>query len=188
MFIETAETPNPASLKFLPGRDVTGQAPPRHLQTADDAEKTSPLAARLFGIAGVEGVFLGQDFITVTKADALDWVQLKPPVLGAIMEHFIAQRPVLHDAASQAPGPHDGGEDSEVVQQIKELLDTRVRPAVAQDGGDIVFHDFKDGIVFLHLQGACAGCPSSTLTLKSGIERLLMHFIPEVQEVQAVGG
>lgn len=187
MFIQTAPTPNPASLKFLPGVDVTGSQSPRHLETAEEAAGVSPLAERLFAIAGVSGVFLGQDFITVTKTDESDWTQLKPPVLGAIMEHFIAKRPVLIDTAKTPAATSDAtGEDSAVVGQIKELLDTRVRPAVAQDGGDIVFHDFKDGIVFLHLQGACAGCPSSTMTLKSGIERLLTHFIPEVQEVQAV--
>ncbi len=182
MFIQTEQTPNPATLKFLPGRDVMASG------TADfadpEAAKRSPLAERLFQVEGVTGVFLGADFVTVAKADDKEWYLLKPAVLGVIMEHFVAGRPVLHEGLESEAD--DGGEDSEVVQQIKELLDTRVRPAVAQDGGDIIFRSFEDGIVYLHMQGACAGCPSSTATLKMGIENMLRHYIPEVVEVRPV--
>ena len=183
MFIQTEPTPNPATLKFLPGQEVaaTGTA---DFPTRESAER-SPLAQRLYGIEGVTGVFLGADFVTVTKADEREWYLLKPAILGVIMEHFVAGRPVLHDApAEQTTSPAE--EDSEVVAQIKELLDTRVRPAVAQDGGDIIFQSFEDGVVFLHLQGACSGCPSSTATLKMGIENMLRHYIPEVVEVRAL--
>ena len=183
MFIQTEETPNPATLKFLPGREVAGST------TADFPEPESagrsPLAERLFAIDGIAGVFLGADFVTVTKAGDKEWYLLKPAVLGVIMEHFTAGRPVLlSDVAEAAENVSE--EDSEVVAQIKELLDTRVRPAVAQDGGDIVFQGFEGGVVFLHMQGACAGCPSSTATLKMGIENMLRHYIPEVLEVRAV--
>lgn len=182
MFIQTETTPNPATLKFLPGRDVMAAG------TADFADATtagrSPLAQRLFDVEGVTGVFLGSDFVTVTKSPDKEWYVLKPAILGMIMEHFTSGRPVLlPDAQDAAAAPED---DDEVVTQIKELLDTRVRPAVAQDGGDIVFHGFEDGVVYLHMQGACAGCPSSTATLKSGIENMLRHYVPEVQEVRAV--
>jgi Fe-S cluster biogenesis protein NfuA len=181
MFIQTEQTPNPATLKFLPGRDVTGNG------TADfpsaDAASRSPLAERLFGIDGVSGVFLGIDFITVTKAGDKEWHLLKPAILGAIMEHFTAGRPVLLEAAAAAG---DAAEDSEIVAQIKELIETRVRPAVAQDGGDIVFDSFEDGVVYLQMQGSCSGCPSSTATLKAGIENMLKHYIPEVVEVRPV--
>lgn len=182
MFIQTEQTPNPATLKFLPGRDVMPSG------TADftsvDAAKRSPLAERLFGIEGVNGVFLGMDFITVTKSGDRDWHLMKPAILGAIMEHFTAGKPVLLDTAPATVG--EAGEESEVVAQIKELIDTRVRPAVAQDGGDIVFDSFEDGVVYLHMQGSCSGCPSSTATLKAGIENMLRHYIPEVVEVRAV--
>ncbi len=183
MFIQTEETPNPATLKFLPGCEVAGST------TADFPEPESagrsPLAERLFAIDGIAGVFLGADFVTVTKAEDKEWYLLKPAVLGVIMEHFTAGRPVLLSDAA-APIENVSEEDSEVVAQIKELLDTRVRPAVAQDGGDIVFQSFEDGVVFLTMQGACAGCPSSTATLKMGIENMLRHYIPEVLEVRAV--
>ena len=183
MFIQTEETPNPATLKFLPGQTVMESG------TADlpdaEAAKRSPLAERLFGIDGVSGVFLGSDFVTVTKAADRDWYLMKPAILGVIMEHFTAGRPVLLDGAATPDSTVDE-EDSEVVAQIKELLDTRVRPAVAQDGGDIIFQSFEDGVVYLHLQGACSGCPSSTATLKMGIENMLRHYIPEVLEVSAV--
>ena len=183
MFIQTEQTPNPATLKFLPGRDVMGAG------TADfpdpESAKRSPLAERLFQIEGVNGVFLGSDFITVTKAGETEWHLVKPAILGVIMEHYTAGRPtVLEPAAGE--GQEAGGEDSEVVQQIKELLDTRVRPAVAQDGGDIIFRSYEDGIVYLMMQGACSGCPSSTATLKMGIENMLRHYIPEVVEVRPV--
>ena len=141
---------------------------------------------RLFAVDGVRGVFLGSDFITVTKDDALDWDHLKPAVLGAVMEHYQSGDVALTQAAAGGHQSHEDGPDSEIVTQIKELLDTRVRPAVAQDGGDITFHGFERGIVYLHMQGACAGCPSSTLTLKMGIENLLRHYIPEVLEVRPV--
>jgi Fe-S cluster biogenesis protein NfuA len=183
MFIQTEQTPNPATLKFLPGRVVLEHG------TADfpdvGAAHRSPLARRLFDVAGIERVFLGSDFITVTKADALDWQVIKPAVLGGIMEHFTSGEPVMRapegDAADAA-----GEADDEIVAQIKELLDTRIRPAVAQDGGDIVFHSFEEGVVYLHMQGSCSGCPSSTATLKMGIENLLRHYVPEVVEVRPV--
>ena len=183
MFIQTEQTPNPATLKFLPGRDVMGTG------TADfpdrEAAKRSPLAERMFQIEGVEGVFLGSDFITVTKAGDKEWYLLKPAILGVIMEHFTAGRPIVLES-EEAAAEQSAGEDSEVVRQIKELLDTRVRPAVAQDGGDIIFRSYEDGVVYLMMQGACSGCPSSTATLKMGIENMLRHYIPEVVEVRPV--
>jgi len=182
MFIQTEQTPNPATLKFLPGRDVMTSG------TADfpnaEAAQLSPLAERLFGIDGVAGVFFGSDFITVTKTADKDWHLMKPAILGAVMEHFTAGKPILAENAASAGAAEC--EDSDVVMQIKELIDTRVRPAVAQDGGDIVFDSFSEGVVYLHMQGSCSGCPSSTATLKSGIENMLKHYIPEVQEVRAV--
>ena len=184
MFIETESTPNPATLKFLPGVDVMGAA------TADfasrDVAERSPLASALFGLDGVARVFLGGDFITVTKTEAEDWQALRPRVLGAIMEHFVAGRPVIEGQADAAPEEAVAPEDREIVEQIKELLDTRVRPAVASDGGDIVFRGYKDGIVRLHMQGACSGCPSSAATLKHGIENMLRHYVPEVLSVEQV--
>ncbi len=185
MFIQTESTPNPATLKFLPGQDVLGTG------TADfpskDTADASPLATRIFAVAGVTGVFFGADFVTVTKSDDTDWDHVKPAILGAIMEHFQSGAAVMASDATPASGHAEHtGEDGEIVEQIKELLDTRVRPAVAQDGGDITFHGFDRGIVYLHMQGACAGCPSSTLTLKMGIENLLKHYIPEVVEVRPV--
>lgn len=186
MFIQTETTPNPATLKFLPGETVLGSG------TADfptpETGAASPLARRIFAVDGVTGVFLGRDFVTVTKADHVPWDHLKPSVLGAIMEHFQSGAPAIEGAAADTGGhvAHEAGPDAEIVVQIKELLDTRVRPAVAQDGGDITFHGFDRGIVYLHMQGACAGCPSSTLTLKMGIENLLRHYIPEVVEVRPV--
>ena len=182
MFIQTEPTPNPATLKFLPGRTVmsTGTA---NLTDAEGA-KRSPLAEGIFAVEGVTGVFLGADFVTVTKDEASDWYQLKPAILGSIMDHFTAGRPTILEGAAAEGGA--AGEDDEIVSQIKELLETRVRPAVAMDGGDIVFHDFQEGVVYLHMQGSCSGCPSSTATLKAGIENMLRHYIPEVQEVRAV--
>ncbi len=181
MFIQTEPTPNPATLKFLPGRTVM-EAGTRNFVDAAAAEN-SPLGQSLFALDGVTGVFLGQDFVTVSKRDDIDWYQMKPLVLGAIMEHFTAGRAVVLDE-QKAEGANE--EDSEIVVQIKELLETRVRPAVAQDGGDIVFHSFDDGVVYLHMQGSCSGCPSSTATLKAGIENMLKHYVPEVQEVRAL--
>ncbi|MDR0808184.1 MAG: NifU family protein [Gemmobacter sp.] len=184
MFIQTESTPNPATLKFLPGRAVLdiGTA---DFPSAETAEK-SPLAYRIFAVPGVTGVFFGSDFVTVTKAESSQWDHIKPAILGAIMEHFQSGAPVIQGEARAAHGSNHAAEDDEIVRQIKELLDTRVRPAVAQDGGDITFHGFDRGVVYLHMQGACAGCPSSTLTLKMGIENLLRHYIPEVTEVRPV--
>jgi Fe-S cluster biogenesis protein NfuA len=182
MFIQTEQTPNPATLKFLPGCQVMESGTANF--TTAEAARRSPLAERLFELDEVTGVFLGADFITVTKGGDSDWYQMKPAVLAVIMEHFTAGRPVIvGDATAAAEGEE---EDDEVVAQIKELLETRVRPAVAQDGGDIIFHDFEDGVVYLHMQGSCQGCPSSTATLKAGIENMLRHYIPEVIEVRAV--
>ncbi|WP_421725464.1 NifU family protein [Bauldia sp.] len=183
MFIQTETTPNPASLKFLPGRPVLGDGN-AEFRDATDAE-ASPLATRLFAVPGVTGVFLGGDFITVTKGEA-EWPHLKPAVLGAIMEHFLSGMPVL-DRTPEPTADEDeffDEADADTVAMIKELLDTRVRPAVAQDGGDITFRGFQDGVVFLNMRGACAGCPSSTATLKHGIENLLRHFVPEVREIR----
>jgi Fe-S cluster biogenesis protein NfuA len=183
MFIQTEVTPNPATLKFLPGGPVldTGTL---EIRDADQAAQ-SPLAERLFGILGVSGVFFGSDFITVTKG-AGEWQQLKPMILGAIMEHFMSGAPLLANAAAES---NDGEEffdasDAETVATIKELIETRVRPAVANDGGDITFRGFKDGVVYLNMKGSCAGCPSSTATLQHGIQNLLRHFIPDVTEVR----
>ncbi len=184
MFIQTETTPNPATLKFLPGQVVlTGGA--REFRSRDEADAASPLAARLFAVDGVTGVFLGSDFISVTKSDG-EWQHLKPPVLGAIMEHYLSGEPVLHAAGNtgDASGENFAPEDADVVATIKDLIETRVRPAVANDGGDIIFSGFRDGIVYLSMRGACAGCPSSTATLRYGIENLLKHFVPEVREVQ----
>ncbi|MCP1336412.1 NifU family protein [Futiania mangrovi] len=185
MFIQTETTPNPATLKFLPGREVLGQGT-ANFPTAD-AAAPSPLAQRLFEVDGVTGVMLGGDFITVTKGDA-EWHHIKPAILGAIMDHFTSGRPVMEAAGGAAMSGHaqHEGEDAEIVEQITELLDSRVRPAVAADGGDIVFHGFKNGVVYLHMQGACAGCPSSTITLKNGIENMLRHYVPEVVAVEQV--
>jgi Fe-S cluster biogenesis protein NfuA len=183
MFIQTEATPNPATLKFLPGRPVLENGT-LDLRDAAQAEQ-SPLAERLFGIAGVSGVFFGSDFITVTKS-AGEWQQLKPMILGAIMEHFMSGAPLLTAGGTEVK---DGEEffdeaDAATVATIKELIETRVRPAVANDGGDITFRGFKDGVVYLNMKGACSGCPSSTATLRHGIQNLLHHFIPDVTEVR----
>jgi len=186
MFIETEGTPNPATLKFLPGRDVLGA------RTADfatpESAAASPLADAIFAIPGVARVFLGADFVSVTKSDATDWSALKPPILAALMEHFIAGRPALLEAdqADEDLVEPIAPEDEEIVAQIRELLDTRVRPAVAGDGGDIVFRGYHEGIVKLHMQGSCSGCPSSRATLKHGIENMLRHYVPEVTSVEQV--
>jgi Fe-S cluster biogenesis protein NfuA len=188
MFIQTEATPNPSTLKFLPGKVVleTGTA---EFRDETEARAASPLAARLFSVPGVTGVFLGYDFITVTK-DSADWQHMKPAILGNIMEHFMSGQAVMAGGALGGSDETDGeffeAGDETIVATIKELLDTRVRPAVAQDGGDITFKGFRDGVVYLNMKGACSGCPSSTATLKHGVQNLLRHFVPEVQEVEAV--
>jgi Fe-S cluster biogenesis protein NfuA len=184
MFIQTEATPNPASLKFLPGRMVLGSGTAEY-RSADEAG-SSPLAERLFAIQNVGGVFLGGDFITVTKSDG-EWQHIKPAVLGAIMEHFMSGIPTLREEPKDDDGEEFFDEaDADTVATIKDLIETRVRPAVAQDGGDITFRGFRDGVVFLNMRGSCAGCPSSTATLKHGIQNLLRHFVPEVREIQEV--
>lgn len=188
MFIQTEATPNPATLKFLPGREVLA-GEPRDFRSAD-AASISPLAMGLFGISGVTGVFLGSDFISVTK-DETNWAHIKPAILGVIMDHFLSGKPVVLEGGAQTTEIAEGDEffedeDKEMVEVIKELLATRVRPAVAMDGGDIIFKGYKEGTVFLHMQGACSGCPSSTATLKNGIENLLRHFVPGVEAVQQI--
>jgi Fe-S cluster biogenesis protein NfuA len=183
MFIQTEATPNPATLKFLPGRTVLPEGT-LDLPNRDAAVK-SPLAERLFEIAGVTGVFFGSDFITVTKSDG-EWQQLKPAILGAIMEHFMSSAPLLRGEITGAVAADEFFEqaDAETVATIKDLIETRVRPAVANDGGDITFRGYKDGVVYLDMQGSCSGCPSSTATLKHGIQNLLRHYVPEVVEVR----
>jgi len=186
MFIQTEQTPNPATLKFLPGQVVLPHGT-AEFRDAASAHAASPLATRLFTVAGVAGVFLGHDFITVTKAESKSWETLKPPVLAAIMDHFLSGLAAMNAADAVAvASPAADGLESEIIKQIRELIETRVRPAVAQDGGDITFNRFESGIVYLNLKGSCAGCPSSTATLKSGIENMLKHYIPEVQEVRQV--
>ena len=186
MFIQTEQTPNPATLKFLPGCTVMSSGTANFTE-AEVAVRLSPLAEQLFALPQVTGVFLGADFITVTKDGGGDWYQLKPAILAVIMEHFMAGRPVLLSTPGDSEvAEADQEDEDEVVSQIKELLETRVRPAVAQDGGDIIFHDYEDGVVYLHMQGSCSGCPSSTATLKAGIENMLRHYLPEVVEVRAV--
>jgi len=184
MFIETEGTPNPATLKFLPGREVMGSRGTADFASPEAAAR-SPLATRIFALPGVARVFLGADFVTVTQTGEVDWQGLRPQVLGAIMEHFMAGRPVLEGEEDGDAEDYDPV-DAEVVEQIKELLDTRVRPAVAGDGGDIVFRGYRDGVVRLHLQGACSGCPSSRATLKHGVENMLRHYVPEVVAVEQV--
>ncbi|WP_027135265.1 NifU family protein [Geminicoccus roseus] len=183
MFIQTEQTPNPATLKFLPGQTIIegGQV---EVLDADEAERVSPLARRVFGVDGVRSVFITKDFVAVTKQAAADWYLLKPAVLGAMVEHFMSGEDAVIQQAS--PEPAVEAEDDETVAKIKELLETRVRPAVANDGGDIVFHGFERGVVYLHMKGACAGCPSSVVTLKNGIENLLRYYVPDVVEVRAI--
>ena len=184
MFIQTESTPNPATLKFLPGEKVLENG------TADFSDKNfatkSPLALRIFSVEGVCRVFFGSDFITVTKAENIEWDLIRTDILSAIMDHYQSGSPIIDGELDQESHKDQNGPDGKIIFQIKELLDTRVRPAVAQDGGDITFHGYENGIVFLHMQGACAGCPSSTMTLKMGIENLLRHYIPEVEEVRPI--
>jgi Fe-S cluster biogenesis protein NfuA len=182
MFIQTEATPNPATLKFLPGKQVAPEQP-LEFSSPDDAAR-SQLAAALFAVGGVSRVMFGSDFVSVTK-DAGEWQHIKPAVLGAIMEHFMAGWPLVSaDAASSDGDEFFNPEHEDLVQTIKELLDSRIRPAVAGDGGDITFRGFRDGVVFLTMKGACSGCPSSTATLKNGIENLLRHYVPEVEAVE----
>jgi Fe-S cluster biogenesis protein NfuA len=191
MLIQTETTPNPSTLKFLPGRRVM-EVGTRDFATPEDAE-ASPLAEALFSLGDVEGVFFGRDFISVTAAPGSDWAALKPQVLGVLLDHFASEAPLFRPATAGAIEIEDAAgaldddpEDAEIVAQIRELIETRVRPAVAQDGGDIVYRGFKGGTVYLALHGACSGCPSSTMTLKNGIEGLLKHYVPEVEAVEAV--
>jgi Fe-S cluster biogenesis protein NfuA len=187
MFIQTEATPNPATLKFMPGRVVLDGGTMEFVNR--EAAQRSPLAERLFGVPGITGVFYGSDFITVTK-DSGDWQHLKPAILGAIMEHYMSGEPLLADGSADGgealdeQGEFFSEEDAETVEMIKDLIETRVRPAVANDGGDITFRGFKDGIVYLNMKGACSGCPSSTATLQHGIQNLLRHFVPDVVEVR----
>jgi Fe-S cluster biogenesis protein NfuA len=185
MFIQTEATPNPATLKFIPGRPVL-PGDTLDMRSAEDAAG-SPLAEHLFQINGVSGVFYGSDFIAVTKEDG-EWQHLKPAILGAIMEHFMSGQPLLagEGGGDSAEEEFFDEADAPTVATIKELIETRVRPAVASDGGDIIFQGYRDGVVFLHMRGACSGCPSSTATLKHGIENLLRHFVPDVQEVRPI--
>lgn len=191
MFIQTETTPNPDTLKFIPGPEVAGAAGPFDFAKPEDAG-ASPLARALFEVTGVERVFLGADFVAVSKVESGDWTQLKPLVLAAIMDHFVAGLPVMDDGQAASPAARADityeGDAAEIVEEIQELIETRVRPAVAQDGGDIVFDRFEPdtGIVHLHMRGACAGCPSSTYTLKQGIENMLKAYVPEVTAVEAV--
>ncbi len=191
MLIETEATPNPSTLKFLPGRTVM-DAGTRDFASPEEAE-ASPLADALFSLGDVTGVFFGRDFISVTAAPGVNWADLKPDILALLMEHFSANMPLFHSGSAagiSVPAADaefaENPEDAEIVAQIRELIDTRVRPAVANDGGDIVFRGFDQGKVYLQMQGACSGCPSSTMTLKNGIEQLLRHYVPEVTEVRAV--
>lgn len=185
MFIQTEATPNPATLKFLPGRAVMGEGSVADFPSAETAGR-SPLARALFTIPEVSRVFFGADFISVTKREG-DWKHLKPAILGAVMEHFTHGLPLMEGAAAETEESYSEA-DAEVVAQIKELIETRVRPAVAQDGGDIIFKGFdgNSGVVSLQLQGSCAGCPSSSMTLKNGIENMLRHYVPEVTAVESV--
>ncbi|MEM6781516.1 MAG: NifU family protein [Pseudomonadota bacterium] len=182
MFIMTEETPNPAVVKFLPGQTVIDRGV-AEFKTKEEGTR-SLLAQRLFDLDGVESVFYGKDFISVTKGDAADWEALKPRVLATVMEHFTTGQPLFHGGVVDEPAQDI--EEDEISAQIRELIETRVRPMVAQDGGDIIFNRFEDGIAYLEMRGACAGCPSSTMTLKAGIENMLKHYVPEVQEVRPV--
>jgi Fe-S cluster biogenesis protein NfuA len=190
MFIQTEPTPNPLTLKFLPGRDVTGEGTAEFRDP--EAADASPLARALFAVDGVTRVFFGPDFVTVTRGEGgLDWRQLKAPILAAIMEHYTSGAPLYTEAGAAAPAEGHGddvyeGDTAQVVSEIKELLDTRIRPAVARDGGDILFDRFdpESGVVFLNMRGSCSGCPSSTATLKAGVENLLKHYVPEVTRVE----
>ncbi|TAE80953.1 MAG: NifU family protein [Alphaproteobacteria bacterium] len=184
MFIQTETTPNPQTLKFLPGRAVLEAG--TRFYTGEHMAEESPLAMALFRISGVNAVFFGSDFVTITKDSTFDWSLLKADILTTLMDFFLSDAPIIQQKTSAPKAANSGEEDSDIVKEIKELIEAKVRPAVAQDGGDIIFHSFIEGIVFLELHGSCSGCPSSTLTLKQGIENMLKHYIPEVQSVEAV--
>ena len=187
MFIQTEQTPNPQTLKFLPGKVVMTEGT-AFIQNIEEASN-SPFAKRLFDVEGVKGVFFGSDFITITKDQSLDWQILKPLILGSIMDHYNSgDETIITNKKSEQNSLKVDENDTDIVKQIKELLDTRVRPAVAMDGGDIIYDSFKDGVVYLEMQGACSGCPSSTATLKMGIENMLKHYVPEVREVKPISG
>ena len=191
MFIETETTPNPATLKFLPGEQVMPMGTREF--TSPEAAEVSPLAQALFDLGDVTGVFFGRDFVSVTAAPGVEWSSLKPQVLSLLLDHFVAQAPLFAPgSASGIAVPAEADDafsddpaDAEVIEQIKDLIETRVRPAVANDGGDIIYRGFREGVVYLQMQGACSGCPSSSATLKNGIESLLKHYVPEVSEVRA---
>lgn len=184
MFIQTEETPNPSTLKFLPGFEVMQKSTAEF--TDKEEAKRSPLAKNLFDQEGIKSVFFGKDFISVSKAAETDWSQLKTPIMAAIMDHFTMGAPLFHPGQEPERSPTASNLEDEISTQIIELIDTRVRPAVAQDGGDIEFYDYNEGIVYLKMRGACAGCPSSVYTLKAGIENMLKHFLPEIIEVRPV--
>tara|TARA_Y100000590_G_scaffold422466_1_gene527220 strand:- start:129 stop:695 length:567 start_codon:yes stop_codon:yes gene_type:complete len=186
MFIQTEQTPNPETLKFLPGKVVMDEGT-AFFKNAENITN-SPFAKRLFKVEGVLSVFFGSDFITITKKEAIDWPVIKPAILGAISDHYNSNdKTIIKDSKNKSKNETNlNKNESSIVKQIKELLDTRVRPAVAMDGGDIIYDSYKDGIVYLHMQGACSGCPSSTATLKMGIENMLKHYIPEVTEVRPI--
>ena len=186
MFIQTEQTPNPQTLKFLPGKVVMSEGT-AFFQNIEESTN-SPFAKKLFKLDGVTGVFFGSDFITITKHDSLDWQTIKPDILGVIMEHYNSgdKTIVIDEGATSKKSLEENQNDTDIVKQIKELLDTRVRPAVAMDGGDIIYDSYKDGVVYLQMQGACSGCPSSTATLKMGIENMLKHYVPEVKEVKPI--
>lgn len=191
MYIQTEKTPNPNVLKFVPGERVM-ESGTATFKTKEEAQKNSPLATILFEIPDVNQVFFGSDFVTVTKGEEANWDMLKAQVLTSIMDHYISGKPIIEDGENSHQNKNTANtineNDSDIVKEIKELIDTRVRPAVAEDGGDIIYQDFKEGIVYLELHGACSGCPSSIVTLKNGIENMLKHYIPEVQAVEAANG
>ncbi len=184
MFIQTEETPNPASLKFIPDGKIVLEKGVIEFKNQKSAATRSPLALQLFEIEGVESIFLGRDFITVTKSENIDWQKIKTEILATIMDFFVSGKPVVFEENSSENFSDE--EDSEIVKQIKELIEVKVRPAVAMDGGDIIYRNFEEGIVYLELRGSCSGCPSSTITLKNGIENMLKHYIPEVLAVEQI--
>ncbi len=185
MFIETEQTPNPETIKFLPGRTLLEKGNAEFV-SIEEAERYSPLAFRLLALGGIKQVFIGSDFVSVTKDETWDWEVLKSAILTSLLQHFTFEEPVLHDSYFKKDKKKKdvSPEDAQIIDQIQELLDERIRPAVAMDGGDIEFDDFSNGVLYLRMRGACAGCPSSSMTLKSGIENMMKHYIPEVQEVR----